>query len=43
MIPYIGVLLGLLSIPYLYAMATLLYIDRTVNLPPKAETKVDVS
>jgi hypothetical protein len=43
MIPYIGVLLGLLSIPYLYAMATLLYIDRKVKLPPKAETQVDVS
>jgi hypothetical protein len=43
MIPLIGVLLSLLSIPYLYALATMFYIDRMVNLPPKAETKVDVS
>jgi len=43
MIPYLGFLLSLLAIPYLYAIATLLYIDRSVSLPPKTETKVDIS
>jgi len=43
MIPYLGFVLSLLAMPYLYAIATLLYIDRSVSLPPKAETKVDVS
>ena len=43
MIPYLGFVLSLLAMPYLYAIATLLYIDRSESLPPKAETKVDVS
>jgi len=43
MIPYLGFVLSLLAMPYLYAIATLLYIDRSVSLPPIAETKVDVS
>jgi hypothetical protein len=43
MIPYLGFLLSLLAIPYLYAIATLLYIERSVSLLPKPETKVDVS
>lgn len=42
-IPGIGPLLCLLSLPYIYALATLLYLDQKKTLPAKPETKVGIS
>jgi hypothetical protein len=42
LIPFVGALLTLLSLPYLYGLATLLYLDQK-EMPPKPETKVDIS
>ncbi len=43
MIPFIGALLGLFSLPYIYALATVLYLDSKEMPPAKPETRVDVS
>jgi hypothetical protein len=43
MIPFIGALLGLLSLPYIFALATVLYLD-TKEVPlAKPETRVNIS
>lgn len=42
-IPLIGALLSLIALPYIYALATLFYMDRKKMPPAKQETKVDVS
>jgi hypothetical protein len=38
-IPVIGPLLGLLSLPYIYALATLLYLDRSSDGKSPQETQ----
>jgi len=43
MIPVIGALLSLLSLPYIYGLATLLYLDRKEAPAAKPETQVTVS
>lgn len=41
LIPFVGALLTLLSLPYIYGLATLLYLDQK-DMPAKPETKVDI-
>jgi hypothetical protein len=43
MIPLVGPLLGFLFLPYIYALATLFYLDRKENPNNKPETKVGIS
>ncbi len=43
MTPLIGPILSLLALPFLYATATLFYLDRREMPSPRAQTKVDVS
>ncbi len=42
-IPLIGALLSLLVLPYIYALATLFYMDRKMTPLARHETKVDVA
>jgi hypothetical protein len=42
-IPFIGALLSLLSLPYIYGLATLLYLDCKVEQLEKPKTTVEVS
>lgn len=42
-IPFIGAILSLLSLPYIYGLATLLYLDYKEDQSKKQETTVEVS
>lgn len=42
-IPFVGPLLGLLSLPYIYGVATLLYLDYAARQPERPGTNVPIS